>query len=166
MGTIFAMRAKLTLPVAFLGVLLCASSFAKTITDDKMGVSVDLPDDWKLEEGKRITATSDDGVMLIVVRFDRELPDVIIKRLADEMVPIMDDAKAADDLEKVVVHGIQAQKFTGHAKRDEKAVKFTCLLLSKDSTSTFAVIALGPETRFKQHLRDIDTALDSVRPKE
>jgi hypothetical protein len=144
---------------------------AKTHIESKSNIAVDLPDDWKVEESKiggnlSTTATSDDGVSIIVMRIDRKLPAEVMKRLADEMDALMKDAKASDDAEKVVVHGLQADKFSGHAKRDDVTVRFTMLLLSKDSVGTVAVIAVGSETAFKRHLRDIDAAMDSVRPKD
>jgi len=61
---------------------------------------------------------------------------------------------------------MQADKFSGHAKREELTVRFSMILLSKDSVGTVAVIAVGPETGYKRHLRDIDAAMDSARPKE
>ena len=79
--------------------------------------------------------------------------------------PLMKDAKLGDDADKVAVHGMQVDKFSGYGTRDEKPVKFTAVLICKDNTSTLAVIALGDETAFKRHLRDIDATLDSIRPK-
>ena len=141
---------------------------AKTITDDKSGVLIDLPDadGWKIEEGKLMTkATHEEGVTLVIMRFDRDLPGVVMKRISDYFIPLMKDAKMGDDADKVAIHGMQVDKFSGYGTRDEKPVKFTAVLICKDNTSTLAVIALGDETAFKRHLRDIDTTLDSIRPK-
>jgi hypothetical protein len=162
------MTAKITFAALLLSSLLIAPIFAKTITDEKSGVSIDLPDadGWKLEEGANPTATCAEGVSLIVIHFDKELPDAVIKRLADALGSIMKDAKASDDAEKITVHGLDADKVSGYAMRDEKAVKFTAVLISKDKTNTLAIIAVGNETPFKRHLRDIDGTLDSIRPKE
>jgi hypothetical protein len=103
--------------------------------------------------------------VIYVMRIDRELPAQVLKRFADEMQAIMSDAKPGDDVDNVTVHGMQAQKFTGYGRRDDNAVKFSALLLSHEGGATICVIAVGPETNFKRHLRDIDAALDSVRPK-
>jgi hypothetical protein len=90
---------------------------------------------------------------------------VVIKRIADEFSPLMKDAKIGDEADKVTLHGIQADKISGYGMKDEKPVKFTAVLLSKETSGTLAVIAIGDETPFKRHLRDIDATLDSVRPK-
>ena len=149
-------------------IVVPASAPAKQVDDTKAGISVDLPDGWKYEEGTPHNAkkvTSDDGVVIYVMRFDRELPTTVFKRFADEMQAIMSDAKPGDDVEDVTVHGLRAQKFTGNGRKDDAAVKFSALLLGHEGGATICVIAVGPETNFKRHLRDIDAALDSVRPK-
>jgi hypothetical protein len=166
------MPTKTTLALLLAALLLPLTASAKTVTDPKSDISVDLPEEgWKIEEGVKIggnvstTATSDDGVMIIVMRIDRKLPAEVMKRFADEMFALMNDAKIGEDADKTTLHGLQADKFSGHALREEKPVRFTCELLSKDSAGTLAVIAVGPETYYKRHLRDIDAALDSPRPK-
>jgi hypothetical protein len=162
------MNKPFTVVALLISTLLMASTFAKTITDEKSGVLIDLPegDGWKIEVAKlTTTAVNDEGVSLVIMRFERQLPDVVIKRLADSFDLLMKDAKAGDDVEKITVHGMQADKLSGHGSKDDKAVKFTAVLICKDNTSTVAVIAVGAETPFKRHLRDIDTTLDSIRPK-
>jgi hypothetical protein len=150
--------------------LLIAPAHAKTIEEKKSAVLVDLPDSegWKIEEANnRTTAVCDEGVSIVVMRFDKQLPDVIIKRLADSLFPMLNDAKAGEDgVEKITVHGMQADKITGYGKKDEKALKFSAVLICKDNTSTVAILAFGSETPFKRHLRDIDAAFDSIRPRE
>lgn len=140
---------------------------AKTITDDKSGVLIDLPDGkgWKIEEGKTTKAIHEEGVTLVIMRFERDLPSTVMKRISDYFIPLMKDAKIGDDADKVAIHGMQVDKFSGYGTRDEKPVKFTAILICKDSASTLAVIAFGDETAFKRHLRDIDAAIDSARPK-
>lgn len=166
------MPTKTILASLLAAILLPALASAKTFTDPKSNISVDLPDDWKIAEATKIggnlstTATSEDGVMIVVMRIDRKLPAEVMKRFADEIDALMHDAKIGDDADKIAVHGIQADKFSGNAQRDDKPVRFTALLLSKDSAGTLAVIAVGPETYYKRHLREIDAALDSPRPKQ
>ena len=159
---------KFTLLSLVLSVVGIAPTFAKTITDEKSGVLIDLPegDGWTIEVKKlTTTAVNDEGVSLVIMHFDRQLPDVVIKRLADSFDLLMKDAKAGEDVDKITVHGMQADKLSGYGSKDEKTVKFTAVLLCKDNTSTVAVIAIGAETAFKRHLRDIDTTLDSIRGK-
>ena len=142
--------------------------FGKTVTDQKSGVSVDLPDGdgWKLQEGATPTATCEEGVSLLVIHFDKELPEAVMKRLAEAFEPVMKEAKARDEAEKINVHGLEGDKISGYGMRDEKAVKFTAVLICKDKTNTLAIIAVGNETPFKRHMRNIDETLDSIRPKE
>ena len=157
----------LALFALFASALFILPIHAKTIADNKSGVLIDLPDGdgWKIEEGKTTTATHQEGVTLVIMRFEKDLPGVVMKRISDYFIPLMKDAKIGDDADKVAIHGMQVDKFSGYGTRDEKPVKFTAVLICKDNTSTLAVIALGDETAFKRHLRDIDAALDSVRPK-
>lgn len=157
---------KLFLVLALSAVIIFPAN-AKTISDDKSGVLIDLPDGegWKIETGKTTKAIHEEGVTLVIMRFDRDLPGVVMKRVSDYFIPLMKDAKIGDDADKVAIHGMQVDKFSGYGTRDEKPVKFTAVLICKDNTSTLAVIALGDETAFKRHLREIDAALDSVRPK-
>ena len=157
--------------IALVALVVCSlitPSFAKTVTEEKSGVMVDLPEGegWKMEESKDPTALCDEGLTIVVMRFDKDLPAVVLKRIADKFEPMMRDAKVGDDSEQITVHGIQADKISGYGMKDEKPVKFTAILLSKDSSGTTAIIAYGAETPFKRHLRDIDTTLDSVRPKQ
>jgi hypothetical protein len=158
--------------LALLASLLLASfAFAKTYTEPKSEVTIDLPDGWKTEEpqlgpNKLMVATADDGVSIVVMHIARKLPAVVMKRLADEMDPVLRDAKANDDADKVTLHGLQADKFTGNAQRDDKPVRFTMILLNTGSVDTVAIFAVGPETQFKRRLREIDAALDSIRPKQ
>ena len=161
------MRFQTTLIVLFTSSLFISPAQAKTIIDDKSGVMIDLPDSdgWKIEEGKTTKATHPEGVTLVIMRFERDLPAVVMKRISDYFIPLMNDAKIGDDADKAVIHGMQVDKFSGYGVRDEKPVKFTAILICKDNTSTLAVIALGDETAFKRHLRDIDAAIDSARPK-
>ena len=161
------MHVKTNLLAFAFSALFIAPAFAKTVTD-KAGVSVDLPDadGWTLEEGATPTATCAEGVSLIVLHFEKELPEAVIKRIGEAFGTVMKDAKTSDEAEKIAVHGLEASKISGYGSRDEKAVKFTALLISKDKTDTIAIIAVGNETPFKRHLRDIDGALDSVRPKD
>src|SRR5215472_15512088 len=76
-GIIGSMRTKLLLAAMVLTALLVSGGAgAKTVEDPKAGIAVDLPD-WKYEEGTPRDAkkvTSDDGVIIYVLRFDRELP--------------------------------------------------------------------------------------------
>jgi hypothetical protein len=164
------MLQKTALLALLMAMLLIAPARAKTVEDKKSAVLIDLPEGegWKIEEANsRTTAVCDEGVSIVVMRFDKQLPDVVIKRLADSIFPLFTDAKAGEDgVEKITVHGMQADKVTGYGKKDEKTVKFSAVLFSKDSTSTVAVIAFGSETPFKRHLRDIDAAFDSIRPRE
>jgi hypothetical protein len=146
-------------------------AFAKTYTEPKSEITIDLPDGWKTEEpqlgpNELMIATADDGVSIVVMHIARKLPAVVMKRLSDEMEPLLKDAKANDDADKVTLHGMQADKFTGNAQRDDKPVRFTMLLLNTGNTDTIAIFAVGPETQFKRRLREIDAALDSVRPKQ
>jgi hypothetical protein len=165
---------KPTFAVLVLFVALGSPVFAKTITDEKSGISIDLPDGegWKVEDTKTAgekttTATNAEGVTIIIMRFERTLPAVVLKRLADSFNPIMTDAKASDDSEgQIAVHGIQADKISGNATKDEKPIRFAAVLVGTGNNSTLAVIAFGSETPFKRHLRDIDAALGSVRPKQ
>jgi hypothetical protein len=168
------MHHKPTYIALLLSAMLLSPAFAKTITDEKSGISIDLPDadGWTVEATKTAgekttTATHADGVTIIVMRFEKTLPAVVLKRLADSFIPIMTDAKASDDSEgQIAVHGIQADKISGNATKDEKPIRFTAVLLATGNNSTLAVIAFGSETPFKRHLRDIDAALGSVRPKQ
>src|SRR4051812_42899438 len=82
---------------------------AKTVNDAKSVIAVDLPDDWKFEESKiggnpSTTATSDDGLLIVVMRIERKLPQEVMKRFADEMDALMPDAKFGDDADKITVH--------------------------------------------------------------
>ena len=163
---------KPTLAAFILCSMLTFQLFAKTITDEKSNVSIDLPDadGWTITDGKTAgekstTAAHADGVSIIVLRFERTLPAVVMKRLADTLSPIITDAKAAEDgTDQVSLHGLQADKITGSASKDEKPLRFTAVLVATGNNSTLAVIAFGPETNFKRHLRDIDAAIGSVRP--
>ena len=163
------MLKKLTLAAVLTLGMFGMPCYGKSITDEKSGVVIDLPDGegWKLDEGKKMTtAANDEGISVSIVRFDKMMPSTLIKRLADEMVQFMQDAKAnADDIDKITVHGMQVDKVSGYGMKDEKPVKFSMILICKDNTSTLAVIAYGGETAFKRHLRDIDAAFDSIRPK-
>ena len=157
-------------------IVICTMLIAatKTITDETAGVSIDLPDadGWKTAEtktaGQRTTTTSHaDGVSILLIRFDRQLPSVVIKRLADSFEPIMKDAKVAEDgTDQVTVHGIQADKVSGTATRQEKPIQFTALLLGSGNNNTLALIAFGPEAALKRHQSEIKTTFDSVRPKQ
>ena len=63
------------------------------------------------------------------------------------------------------LNGLKAEKVTGRGHRNERGVRFTAILVpAKDATATDAVIAVGPETMYKQHMRDIDNALDTIKP--
>jgi hypothetical protein len=159
------------LPLAALLSLLPSFAFAKTYTEPKSEITIDLPEGWKTEEpqlgpNKLMIATADDGVSIVVMHIARKLPAVVMKQLSDEMEPLLKDAKANDDADKITLHGMQADKFTGNAQRDDKPVRFTMLLLNTGNTDTIAIFAVGPETQFKRRLREIDAALDSVRPKQ
>ena len=162
------MLRKITL-AAILGLgLISSPAFGKDITDEKSGIVISLPegDGWKLEEGKVTTATCEEGISISIIRFEKDMPSTIIKRMADEFARFFSDAKAkADDIDKITVHGMQVDKVTGYGMKDEKPVKFTVILVCKDNTSTVAIIAYGGETAFKRHLREIDETFDSIKPK-
>ena len=162
------MLKKITL-AAILGLGFCSvPAYGKDITEDKSGIIISLPEaeGWKIEEGKVTTATCEEGLSISIIRFEKNLPAAIIKHMASEFERFYAEATPTlDDMEKITVHGMQVDKVSGYGTKDEKPVKFTVILVCKDSTSTVAIIAYGGETAFKRHMREIDETFNSIKPK-
>ena len=154
---------------ALLGLGFCnPPAYSKDITDEKSGIVVSLPEGegWKTEEGKVTTATNDEGVSISIIRIEKEIPSVVIKHIVENFARFFAEAKPnLDDMEKVTLHSMQVDKVSGYGTKDEKPVKFTVILVCKDSTSTVAILAYGGETAFKRHMREIDETLASIKPK-
>lgn len=129
----------------------------------KPAVQVQFPENWKVEQNGTV-ASSPDGCSLIVTRVDKKSPADVAANLSQTFPAVFRDATITDT-DDTTVNGLKAQKLTGRGHRNERGVRFTAVLIpAQGATATDAVIAVGPETMYKQHMRDIDTALDTIKP--
>jgi hypothetical protein len=129
----------------------------------KPGVIVQFPQDWKVEQNGKTTASGPDGVAVIVMRIDKKSADDVRKAVPQSLASVVQQAQI-DDTDDTTVNGLKAERVSGRGYRNEKPVRFSALLIgAKDTNATDAVVAVGPETHYKRHMRELDGALDSVR---
>jgi hypothetical protein len=129
----------------------------------KPGVVVQFPQDWKVQQDGKMTADGPDGVAVIVMRIDKKSADDVRKAVPQSLSTVVQGAQI-DDTDDTTVNGLKAERVTGRGYRNEVPVRFSALLIpAKDATATDAVVAVGPETHYKRHMRELDGALDSVR---
>ena len=137
---------------------------AKTVVDAKLSLQVELPDDWKLEEGDRTSVSTPEGFSLIVMRVEGKLPADLVKDLDKTLTGLLEKSQITDT-DKVTANGIAGEKAIGYAMRDGNRVRFAVTISSKDAAGSLVVLAVGPETEFKRHLPDSDRAFESVKAK-
>jgi hypothetical protein len=150
---------------AFLFTASACSSMHKSAapTEAKPGVVVQFPQDWKVQQDGKTVADGPDGVAVVVMRIDKKSADDVRKAIPQSLAPVVQRIQI-DDTDDTTVNGLKAQRVAGRGYRNEKPVRFSALLIpAKNATATDAVIAVGPETHYKRHMRELDGALDSVR---
>lgn len=163
--------------VATCTALLLASASARDFEDEKTGLVVWLPDDWKTHIDKKnpdvlLAESPDDSLNACLVAIDGAANlEAAVGRIDEELAKVINDMKVDNERDEKTVNGLPVVIVhgTGTYEDDDEdtteTVHFSGAIVS-NGDKFLVILTFGKDEALKQHMKITNRIVESVRKKQ
>ena len=139
---------------------------ARTYKDDKAKVSVDIPDNWKVEAEEDLLSASapDDSIGLVFLVMPAEAVDKALEELDKELSKMMTDMKPKGEAEEIKLNGMEGISIDGTGKVDGAKVEFGLMLLETKNGKIVMVLGFAQAGTWKKNEAAVAGIFKSLKP--